>query len=453
MSGRDWLIFEDTLKDPEARRVFERAVEQLQDGSARAQGLYGEYPMGFVVEGRKILGTSLQQFILERTPLDRFDMAGTRALTERMRLQLGWKEIDYTLHTWLEKHLCAPFFDNEGSEWDKVWIRRPQTDARGLPDGLLQFACHVALCDLRHGPSHASVRAEEIFDWATQLGSPLPARLRRQGSGELPPELASFRGDGVTATANDALAVVRITVRQERQEAYAQLLGYLVRLLTTTDFPRSYTIRFRGPTKAYLPATGLPRKGVHQLFACAAAYPGLHGRIKAYAQAAMGQSNWYQNLDAEHCAMPGSFAVFALGFADARHAPLVVQYLKQVDGEHQSLHGRFVEAYIDAHGFTAPAIAFLMACAGNIQHLRYRKSYAARIANRESLELLLQAREAALGDAPSSIAALRSHMSHDHGEETAFRAARDVIWGQGDGRQVTATAPDALRHLYQQVFA
>lgn len=453
MSGRDWLIFEDTLKDPEARRVFERALEQLQDGSARAQGLHGDYPMGFVVGRRKILGASLQQYILERVPLERFDAAGTQDLTERMRALLGWNEIDYSLHTWLEKHLCQPFFDNQGSDWDKVWVRRPQTDARSLPDAVLQFACHVALCDLRHGPSYASVRAAEIFDWATQLGSPLPARLKRHGSGALPPHLACLRGDGVTATANDALAVVRICVKQERQESYAQLLDYLVRLLTTTDFPRSYAISFRGPTKTYLPARGLPRKGVHQLFACAAAYPGLHGRIKAYARAAIGEFNWYQNLEAEHCAMPGSFAVFALAFADARHAPLVVEYLKEVDGAHQSLHGRFVEAYIDAHGFTAPAIAFLMASAGNIQHLRHRKGYAARIANRESLELLLQARAAARGDGPSPIAALRANLSRDDGEETAFRVARGAIWGEVEGRQVTATAPEALRPLYQQVFA
>lgn len=453
MSGRDWLIFEDTLRDPEARLVFERAVEQLQDGSARAQGLYGDYPMGFVVGGRKVLGTSLQQYILERVPLHRFDATVAQALTERMRDLLGWNEIDYTLHNWLEKHLCKPFFDNEGSDWSKVWVRRPQTEAERLPDGLLQFACHVALCDLRHGPSYASVRAEEIFDWATQLGSSLPARLKKHGSGELPAKLARFQGDGVMATANDALAVVRITVRQERQEAYAQVLDYLVRLLTTTDFPRSYAIRFQGPTKSYLPARGLPRKGVHQLFACAAAYPGLHGRIKAYALAAMGEFNWYQNLEAENCAMPGSFAVFALAFADPCHAPLVIEYLNEIDGEHQSLHGRFVEAYIEAHGFTAPAIAYLMASAGNIQHLRYRKSYAALIANRESLELLLRAREAARGDPPSSIAALRSNLFDDGAAETAFRVARDAIWGEGEGRQVTATASEALRPLYQQVFA
>ncbi len=457
MSGRDWLIFEDTLKDPLARMAFDHALEQVRDGSARARGLHGDYPKGFMADGRKILGTSLLQYMLECQPIDRFDADGTQDFTEKMRALLGWNEIDYTLHTWLEKHVCAPFFFNAGSEWGSQWVRRPQDDAPPLPDGVLRFACHVAVCDLRHGPSYASVRAHEIFGWVTQLGCDLPQRLKSHGSGDLPKAMAHMQGEFVTAKANDVLAVVRISVRQERQQAYAQVLDYLVRLLTTTGFPRSYAIEFRGPTKTYLPSRGLPRKGVNQLFACAAAYPALHPLIEAYARAAIGQFHWYQNLEAENCAMPGSFAVFALAFADARHAPLVLHYLKQVDGEHQSLHGRFVEAYIDMHGFTAPAIAFLMAVAGNIQYLRHRKDYAERIANRKSLELLLKARESGRRKAASSIAALRANLAPDSLEETAFRAAREVIWGehacQYGGWQVIDAAPEALKPLYEQVFA
>ena len=180
----------------------------------------------------------------------------------------------------------------------------------------------------------------------------------------------------MSAKANDALAVIRITVQEESEAAYAQALGYLDRLLSTTDFPRSYAIEFRGPTKTYLPIKGLPKKGVHQLFACAAAYPALHPAIEAYARRAMREYEWYTNLDAEDCAMPGSFAVFALGCASAAHAPLVLDYLALADGEHQSMHGRYVEGYLDAHGFTREAIAYLLACAGNIQHLRHRKTYA-----------------------------------------------------------------------------
>lgn len=79
----------------------------------------------------------------------------------------------------------------------------------------------------------------------------------------------------------------------------------------------------------------------------------------------MGEDEWYTNIDDENPAMPGTFAVFALGLADDNHAPLVVDYLNLVDGEHQEMQGRFVEAYLDAHGFTPVAIDYLLACAGN----------------------------------------------------------------------------------------
>lgn len=266
-----------------------------------------------------------------------------------------------------------------------------------------------------------------------------------------------MEGEEASATANDALAVVRITQRAASEAAYGQVLDYLVQLLSTTDFPRSYAIEYRGPTKVYLPIPGLPRKGVHQLFAAAAAYPGLHERIAAYAHAAMREHHWYQNLEDAHCALPGSFAVFALAWADTRFAPLVLQYLHTVDGEHQSLQGRFVEAYVDAHGLDATSLAYLMACAGNIQHLRHRKTYPARMDNAASLQALLALRQQHGGDAPSPVAALRAQMTAQSTVEAAFAEVRRTLWGdavcQDQGRRLIARAPEALRPLYAQVFA
>ena len=173
---------------------------------------------------------------------------------------------------------------------------------------------------------------------------------------------------------------------------------------------------------------GLP-KGVHQLFACAAAYPALHPAIEAYARRAMREYEWYTNLDAEDCAMPGSFAVFALGCASAAHAPLVLDYLALADGEHQSMHGRYVEGYLDAHGFTREAIAYLLACAGNIQHLRHRKTYAGGSPTRTAWAGCWR-RAARRGRRPSSIAALRANLLGERVDEAAFRAARHAIWGE-----------------------
>ena len=266
-----------------------------------------------------------------------------------------------------------------------------------VSDGLFRFACYVAICDLKFGPSYASVSAERIFNQVTQLGGDLPARLKRDGTEHLPGELAAFRGAGMSAKANDALAVIRITVRKKRGRlcAGARLPGPPA---VDHGLPALYAIEFRGPTRHTYPSR-FAKEGRAPAVRLRGGYPALHPAIEAYARQAMREYEWYTNLDAEDCAMPGSFAVFALGCASAAHAPLVLDYLALADGEHQSMHGRYVEGYLDAHGFTREAIAYLLACAGNIQHLRHRKTYAERIANADSLGWLLEARRRVAGDA------------------------------------------------------
>ena len=50
-------------------------------------------------------------------------------------------------------------------------------------------------------------------------------------------------------------------------------------------------------------------------------HPNLHPAIERYARLAMREFEWYQNLADEACAMPGSFAVFALGLEGEQSAP------------------------------------------------------------------------------------------------------------------------------------
>ena len=57
---------------------------------------------------------------------------------------------------------------------------------------------------------------------------------------------------------------------------YAESLDYLCAVLEQEEFPRSYSVEFRGKEKIYLPIPGLPKKGVNQLFACAVQHPNLH---------------------------------------------------------------------------------------------------------------------------------------------------------------------------------
>ncbi|WP_269765145.1 DUF6138 family protein [Burkholderia ubonensis] len=76
----------------------------------------------------------------------------------------------------------------------------------------------------------------------------------------------------------------------------------------------------RSPAKHCLPVKGLPKKGVHQLFANATGYPQLRPFIAQYARLAMREHEWYTNIDEADPAMPGTFAVFDGGGCVPDHA-------------------------------------------------------------------------------------------------------------------------------------
>lgn len=95
-----------------------------------------------------------------------------------------------------------------------------------------------------------------------------------------------------------------------------------------------------------LPAHSRPaQKGVNQLFACAVQHPNLHPAMERYARLAMREFEWYQNLADEACAMPGTFAVFALGLEGPQWCSLVCDYLDLCDDEHSSLQEKFIHAF------------------------------------------------------------------------------------------------------------
>ena len=170
------------------------------------------------------------------------------------------------------------------------------------------------------------------------------------------------------------------------------MLNYLCELLEQEDFPRSYAVEFKGPEKSYLPITGLPKKGVNQLFACAVQYPGLHSLMERYARLAMRQYEQYTNLSDEQCALPGSFAVFALGMLGQEWRQLVWDYLDLCDDEHSHLQEKFLREYVKQFGFTADTVPMFVRGVLSMQNMKYSKDYAAWMANVESLDALLEAK-------------------------------------------------------------
>jgi hypothetical protein len=203
--------------------------------------------------------------------------------------------------------------------------------------------------------------------------------MKKHGSGELPKELTEYKDDEVSCKANDALGTIKIVLKNESEESYRKVLTFLNKLLES-NFPRSYAISFKAPDEHLLPIRGLPKKGAHRLFAGAILHEPLHPEIERYARLAMREFEWYTDLEDENCALPGTFAVFALGLADEKYTDLVLDYLDTCDDEHSGIQNKFLISYIDKFGFTPATVKVFIKASYSCQQLPPNKVFREAIA-------------------------------------------------------------------------
>ena len=375
------------------------------------------------------------------------------AFSENLRRQSRWGEIDHHLLDMLKRELQEKYFVATGDEDDRFWDReyslKPGIRAEQVPEPLLRFACYVAVSYKVYGMDFQYLDTNYLFGLVEKVRPDMVKKLRDHGTGRLPLNLQKRKTDHFTASANDAFAVIRITARDNTEECCHEVLDYLCEILEQEDFPRSYSVEFRGKEKLYLPIPGLPKKGVNQLFACAVQHPNLHPAMARYARLAMREFEWYQNLSDEACAMPGTFAVFALGLEGEPWAPLVTEYLDLCDDEHSSLQGKFLHALIRKFGFQPWTLGVLVRGALSMQWLEPAREFRSLIANGESLDALLAVKRR-----------FSAYLLPEENEDPKFRAIAWqsllwAIWGQASengGSKVIKSAPKELRERYQEIF-
>ena len=437
---------------PEVLAEADACIRDILDGTAREN--HAAYPT--VVRSRNgtpFLPSQLLERYLSKLPWKGFPSEDAAAFCDALRRLAGWKEIDHTLQQYIEKQVRDPYFVvGEREDFFTVFppcTVRPELRPEDVDEGLLRFACYVAVCYTVYGASYDSLATRHILGLVSQLRPAMVKELKTGGSGKLPPSIQKRKTKHLTASANDAFATIRITARDCTEACYAEILDYLCAVLEQEEFPRSYSIEFRGPEKLYLPIPGLPKKGVHQLFACAARYPRLHVRMENYARLAMQEDEWYQNLSDELCALPGTFAVFALGLEGPKWWPLVCDYLDRCDDEHSSLQGKFLHALIRKFGFQPWTLGVLVRGALSMQWLEPAREFRSLIANEESLDALLAVKRR-----------FSAYLLPEENEDPKFRAIAWqsllwAIWGQASengGSKVIKTAPKELRERYQEIF-
>ena len=452
VQGRYYLIQKPDT-NPEVLEHADQCIQDVLDGTAKEN--HSGYPV--VVRnqsGTPFLPSQLLGRYLSKLPLKGFPYEEAVTFCDALRRLVGWQEIRYTLEKYIEKQVQERYFEAGEKEDDftpyppcTVW---PELRPEDVDEGLLLFTCYVAVCHTVYGQSFESLTTEHILGLVSQLRPDMVKQLKTAGSGKLPKDIQQRKTEHFNASANDAFATIRITARDSTEECYAEILDYLCAVLEQEEFPCSYSVEFRGKEKIYLPIPGLPKKGVNQLFACAVQHPNLHPAMERYARLAMREFEWYQNLADEACAMPGSFAVFALGLEDPKWWRLVCDYLDRCDDEHSSLQEKFLHALFKQYGFTAQSLPVLVHGVRSMQELKPAKEFRTLIANEENLDALLEIK-----------GHLEYYLPEESGRDKRAPAClwRDVLWAiwgsssENSGSKVIKTAPEELKEKYRQVFA
>lgn len=104
----------------------------------------------------------------------------------------------------------------------------------------------------------------------------------------------------------------------------------------------------------------------------------------------MKEYEFYNNISDEQCAMPGAFAVFALGLEGLEWHQLECDYLDLSDDEHSSLQEKFLYVFFKKFGFTDQTMPVLVRGVQSMQELKPAKEFRSLIVNEESLDALLK---------------------------------------------------------------
>ena len=389
---------------PEVLAEADLCIRDVLSGAAREN--HAAYPT--VVRnhnGTPFLPNQLLERHLSRLPLKEFPCEDAVSICDAMRRLVGWEEIRYELEKYIEKQVQERYFlvgeREDGFTVFPPCTVRPELRPEDVDEGLLRFACYVAVCHTVYGQSFESLTTEHILGLVSQIRPDMVKELKTNGSGKLPKDIQQRKTVHFTASANDAFATIRITARDSTEECYAEILDYLCAVLEQEEFPRSYSVECRGKEKIYLP-------------------------------------------------IPGSFAVFALGLEGEQWAPLVAEYLDLCDDEHSSLQEKFLHALIRKFGFQPWTLGVLVRGALSMQNLKPAKEFRSLIANAESLDALLTVKRR-----------FSAYLLPEEDKDPKFRAIAWqsllwAIWGpssENGGSKVIKTVPKELKEKYQQVFA
>ena len=268
----------------------------------------------------------------------------------------------YHTREWKEKVFMKLYYKVEGSDWSKKYTLKEGLQAKDIDNAKLNLFVAQALWRIKYKEYSWDVKfaCEDLERAAKELGSKKAAMYLKEGTGILPNELIHYKDSDIECDANDVFAEISVKIKQESAMAYDKALDFIIALLKA-DFPASYHIKFSSKApKQFLDIKGIAKSPTHRFFAQALQYEELRPKLVSYAEVAMKEFQWYNDVEeGEKSCMPGSYAVFGLGLIGEEYFPLVSQYFALLDDEHQMIHKYFVSALIDRYGVNEKSLPLI----------------------------------------------------------------------------------------------
>lgn len=264
----------------------------------------------------------------------------------------------YHTREWKEKVFMKLYYKGEDDDYSlKKGITPEKVDAHKLNLFVAQALWHIKYKEYSWDVEDA---CEDLERAAKELDSKKAAMYLKEGTGILPNELIHYKDSDIECDANDVFAEISVKIKQESATAYDKALDFIIALLNA-DFPASYYIKFSSKApKQFLDIKGIAKSPTHRFFAQALQYEELRPKLVAYAEVAMKEFQWYNDVEeGEKSCMPGSYAVFGLGLIGEEYFPLVTKYFSLLDDEHQMIHKYFVSALIDRYGVNEKSLPLI----------------------------------------------------------------------------------------------
>ena len=293
----------------------------------------------------------------------------------------------YHTREWKEKVFMKLYYKGEDDDYSlKKGITPEKVDAHKLNLFVAQALWHIKYKEYSWDVEDA---CEDLERAAKELGSKKAAMYLKEGTGILPKELIHYKDSEVECDANDVFAEISVKIKQESATAYDKALDFIIALLNA-DFPASYYIKFSSKApKQFLDIKGIAKSPTHRFFAQALQYEELRPKLVAYAEVAMKEFQWYNDVEeGEKSCMPGSYAVFGLGLIGEEYFPLVSQYFSLLDDEHQMIHKYFVSALIDRYGVNEKSLPLICQGITSAQYDMVFKNLEKEMEKPENKELL-----------------------------------------------------------------